>query len=143
MTMKGTYLLSIRVNETVDVKVGALGLIRFPRGRYIYIGSALNSLEPRITRHIRTSRGEHHVTHWHIDYLLIDPAVEIETIHFTEAEGRKECVFASVVADHGTTIKGFGCSDCKCKSHLYKVEDIGFIEKMGLKKWVKVSPQLP
>jgi Uri superfamily endonuclease len=74
---------------------------------------------------------------------LIDPAVEIETIHFTEAEGRKECVFASVVADHGTTIKGFGCSDCKCKSHLYKVEDIGFIEKLGLKKRVKVSPQLP
>jgi len=143
MALKGTYLLSIRVNETIDVKVGALGLIRFSCGRYVYVGSALNSLEPRITRHLKTSRGEHHVTHWHIDYFLREPVVELETIYFTEAKERQECAYASAVADHGTAVKGFGCSDCKCESHLYKVDNCDFMEKMGLKKWAIGSSQLP
>jgi len=135
MTLKGTYVLCIRVKETIDVIVGALGLIQFQSGMYIYIGSALNSLKPRIIRHIETSRGTHNVTHWHIDYLLREPAVRLEAVYFTDATERLECVYASAVAEHGTAVKGFGCSDCRCVSHLYNVHDCGFIEKMGLKKW--------
>ncbi|MFH2111905.1 MAG: GIY-YIG nuclease family protein [Candidatus Bathyarchaeota archaeon] len=143
MALKGTYLLCIRVKETTEIKIGALGLTRFPHGRYVYVGSALNSLEPRINRHIKTSRGEHHVTHWHIDYLLREPATELEAAYFTEAPEKLECEYASAVADHGTAVKGFGCTDCRCVSHLYKVDGCGFIEKMGLRKWARGSPQLP
>ena len=143
MVLRGTYLLCIRVKKTIEVKIGALGHIRFPRGRYIYVGSALNSLEPRINRHIKTSKGEHNITHWHIDYLLREPTAELEAAYFTKAPEKLECEYASAVADHGTAVKGFGCSDCKCESHLIKVDDYNFIEKMDLKKWVRDSPQLP
>lgn len=135
MVLRGTYCLCIYVTADIEVKVGALGLLPFHRGRYIYIGSALNSLAPRINRHKKISRGQHQVTHWHIDYLLREPVVEIESIHYTEAAERKECFLASEVAKHGTAVKGFGCSDCKCESHLYGVDDCGFVEKLGLKKW--------
>ena len=143
MAIKGTYLLCINIKETIDVKIGALGPTWFTCGRYIYVGSAMNSLEPRLNRHIKTSRGDHHVTHWHIDYLLREPAVELEAIYYKEASEKLECVYASEVAEHGAPVKGFGCSDCKCGSHLYKIDCYGFIEKMGFKKLATGSPQLP
>jgi len=136
-------MLCIHIKEAIEVNVGVLGLKRFPRGRYVYVGSALNSLEPRINRHIKTSRGEHQVTHWHIDYLLREPAAVLETVYVTETHERLECGYASLLGDHGTSVKGFGCSDCRCSSHLYKVDDWEFIEEIGLKKWVRGSPQLP
>ncbi|HUV33458.1 MAG TPA: GIY-YIG nuclease family protein [Candidatus Desulfaltia sp.] len=143
MVLRGTYCLCIGVAADMEVRVGALGLLAFPRGRYVYVGSALNSLEPRIIRHLRTSESAHHVTHWHIDYLLREHVVTLSHVYYTETDQKVECLLASRVAEHGEPVKGFGCSDCKCSSHLYKVDHWGFLEKMDLKKWVKGSPQLP
>ena len=143
MILRGAYCLCISVSLDLEVGVGALGLLTFPRGRYVYVGSALNSLEPRITRHTRTSEGTHHVTHWHIDYLLREHAATLSHVFYAETDQKIECLLASSVAEHGEPVKSFGCSDCKCSSHLYKVDDWSFIEKMGLKKWVRGSPQLP
>lgn len=136
MPVKGTYCLRINVEDVIRIKVGALGDIKFPKGSYIYVGSALNSLIPRLERHLKHSRGEHDVTHWHIDYLLRDPRVSMESIYMNANGEKLECLMAAQVAEHGDPVPRFGCSDCKCVSHLYRVESFGFLEKIGLKKYV-------
>ncbi len=136
MPVKGTYCLCINVEDVIRIKVGALGDIKFPKGSYIYVGSALNSLIPRLERHLKHSRGEHDVTHWHIDYLLKDPRVSMKSIYMNDNGEKRECLMAAQVAEHGVPAPRFGCSDCKCVSHLYRVESFGFLEKIGLKKYV-------
>ncbi len=135
MPIPGTYCLCIENNETKKIKIGALGLHEFKEGRYIYVGSALNSLIPRLERHLKTSRGEHHVTHWHIDYLLREQTVEIDSIYVIESPEHMECSIAEKVSTYGEPVLGFGCSDCKCTSHLYNVKNFDFLGKIGLKKW--------
>ena len=135
MPIKGTYCLCIENNNSQTIKVGALGEIDFSEGKYIYVGSALNSLIPRLERHLKTSRGEHHVTHWHIDYFLRENPVSIVSIYTIETTEHLECDIAEKVSKHGEPIPHFGCSDCRCNSHLFKVDEFKFIEKLGLKKW--------
>ena len=122
--------------------MGALGNITFTEGEYVYVGSALNSLEPRVERHMLTSTGEHDVTHWHIDYLLREPAVSIQMVYVLETDERLECSIAGRISEHGQPVKWFGCSDCGCVSHLYKVEGFEFLDKMGMRR-LRGSPRLP
>jgi Uri superfamily endonuclease len=133
--VKGTYCLCINVEEDIKIRVGALGEINFHTGSYIYVGSALNSLIPRLDRHLKHSRGEHDVTHWHIDYLLREPLVSMDSIYMNDNGEKLECIMAANVAGHGEPVPRFGCSDCRCVSHLYRVGSFGFLEKMGLKKY--------
>jgi len=134
MVEVGSYCLCIRVQRDKRISIGALGFVNFPAGLYIYVGSALSSLLPRISRHLRTSRGEGRVARWHIDYLLRSPGVEIEEIWATNWAVRMECELASEVAARGTPVPHFGAGDCSCLSHLYRVEGSGFLKKLGLKK---------
>ncbi len=134
--VKGTYCLCIVNHETQSIQIGALGEIEFKKGLYVYVGSALNSLIPRLQRHLRMSQGEHHVFHWHIDYLLREKTVEIDSIYIIETGEHLECIIADKVSKHGKAIPRFGCSDCKCSSHLFYIQSFDFMEKMGLKKWV-------
>jgi Uri superfamily endonuclease len=134
VVIRGSYCLCIEAAKERRIKIGALGAIDFPAGRYVYVGSALNSLIPRLGRHLRTARGEGKVAHWHIDYLLREPDVEITAIYATDWTVRMECEIAERVAEHGKPIPRFGCSDCRCSSHLYMVKNFGFIKETGLKK---------
>lgn len=135
MPIKGTYCLCIENHEDQTIEIGALGEIFFGRGTYVYVGSALNSLIPRLKRHQRNSVGKHNVTHWHIDYLLSNNEVELISIYIIESGEQLECRIATRVSRHGEPVPRFGCSDCKCSSHLYKVPDLDFITEIGLKKW--------
>lgn len=55
--MKGTYNLIICQKENINIKVGAIGNdIKFPKGYYVYTGSAMNSLTSRIKRHLRKKK---------------------------------------------------------------------------------------
>jgi Uri superfamily endonuclease len=140
---RGSYCLCIVVERDKLVKIGALGVISFPKGRYVYVGSALNSLIPRLGRHLSTARGEGRVTHWHVDYLLREPSVEIEAIYATDWAVRMECEIAAQVAESGEAVLHFGCSDCGCASHLYKVKSFKFIKETGLKKMDLSTLSLP
>ena len=142
MATKGAYCLCIEIREDIAVEVGALGSITFPKGEYVYVGSALNSLKPRIERHILTSTGDHNIAHWHIDYLLREPAASIQKVYIVETEEKLECIIAREVSEHGQPVRGFGCSDCRCVSHLYKVEGFEFLDKMGMRR-LRGSPRLP
>ena len=134
MVIRGSYCLCIKVCKDSKISVGSLGLTTFPKGYYVYVGSALSSLIPRLTRHIKTSRGEGTVAHWHIDYLLREPHVGIEVIYATGWSVRMECEIATQIALKGEAVPRFGSSDCACHSHLYRVKSFGFIRETGLKK---------
>ena len=135
MPVKGTYCLCIQNHQDKKIKIGALDEIMFEKGNYMYIGSAMNSLLPRLERHLKVSRGEHNITHWHIDYFLRQETVELKAIYTLMTNNRLECIIAEKISQQGELIPNFGCSDCKCSSHLFKVEGFNFIEKYGLKKW--------
>ena len=111
--MNGTYLIIITLPKDTTVMVGKQGLLHFKKGFYVYVGSALNGLDQRIQRHLRTDKK----THWHIDYLL--PITEIVDIFYKENNRKEECSIAQVLERNFTSIPGFGCSDCSCKSHLF------------------------
>ena len=111
--MKGSYALLIELPESKEISVGRLGLIAFPRGFYTYVGSALNGIEPRIGYHLRKNKKPR----WHIDYLL--EKASIKRIVLYETEERLECILAQALSKEFPSIPGFGCSDCKCQSHLY------------------------
>ncbi|WP_405281629.1 DUF123 domain-containing protein [Methanobrevibacter sp.] len=110
--MKGCYCLIIHLNNTKTIKVGRLGKINFKKGYYVYVGSAMNSLESRLKRHL----SEDKKLHWHIDYLL--KKAEITCIIFNENK-KVECELSQFLKTKTDGVKNFGCSDCECESHLY------------------------
>jgi len=109
----GTYVLVMRLDGASSIVVGRLGELSFGAGYYLYVGSALAGLRPRLARHLRSEKRHH----WHIDYLL--DVARIAEIWCIESEERLECQWAEllrhlIIGAH----KGFGASDCRCKSHL-------------------------
>lgn len=115
--MKGTYTLLISVGKDLEIPVGALGKIFFQKGYYAYIGSAMNSLEHRIARHFKTKKKNF----WHIDYLLENKNVSLEKAFYMESKKKLECETAKRFLEKGQAIQKFGCSDCKCKTHLFNI----------------------
>lgn len=119
--MKGTYLLFIKVTESVEITIkGKSSLLS--AGYYIYIGSAFGAggLSSRLHRHLRKIKKKH----WHID--------QITTSKFSEIIGlgvllkqRVECELSEIIGDIEKTvpINGFGNSDCekKCISHFFRI----------------------
>jgi len=131
--LKGAYCLIISVSSDVRLKIGALGVRTFPKGTYIYIGSALNSLEARIKRHMKTNLGFDTKIHWHIDYLLRNSEARIREVWYKETDYREECLIAEAISTHGSPVTGFGCTDCQCASHLFKVGETTFLKALGLR----------
>ncbi len=126
--MKGSYVILIRLYTEKKLKIGKLGMISFKKGLYAYVGSALNSLEGRISRHLISEKRKH----WHVDYLIEN--ADIENVFYIESDQRKECEIANKLSDNDS-VKGFGCSDCKCSSHLFFIEKPIDFEKIGMKEW--------
>ncbi|NLE05288.1 MAG: GIY-YIG nuclease family protein [Crenarchaeota archaeon] len=125
LKVKGIYVLVIRLQKDAIIKVGSLGEKKFANGLYMYVGSAQNGLEQRIKRHLKKEKR----IFWHIDYLLENQAASIEKIFTKQGEKNLECQIAQQISKKGNPIINFGCSDCKCKSHLFKIDDDAFIKK--------------
>lgn len=94
--------------------VGKYGVIHFKKGYYVYIGSALNGLDQRIQRHLSQNKK----IHWHIDYFL--PYTKIVHVFYKEGIRKEECKIARLFQKKFMSIPDFGCSDCCCKSHLFR-----------------------
>ena len=113
---KGNYCLIISVKDDANIKIGAKGIMSFKKGFYVYVGSALNSLNKRIERHISKNKKKH----WHADYLLLDENVEICEVVFTYSSKKIECEISNEISKNSDEyVELFGCSDCDCISHLY------------------------
>jgi len=111
--MKGVYCLILRLEKNKDIQVGMKKMF-FLKGYYVYVGSALNNLEKRIERH----KSKEKKMHWHIDYLLGNAKI-VEIVVF-ETDQRVECHLSRKIGQIADgEIAGFGCSDCRCNSHLY------------------------
>lgn len=122
--MKGVYALIIRVEKEAELNVGALGALTFKPGLYVYVGSAQANLEQRVKRHLRKDKR----LFWHIDYLLDNEAAKIVKVLYQDAEKSGECAIADRLSEEGEAVAGFGCSDCRCGSHLFQVGgDYGFL----------------
>lgn len=116
----GIYHLIIRLPRNNMVQVGRLGAFFFPKGFYVYTGSAQVSLGRRVARHISQVKK----LHWHIDYLLQSGI--IVNILTTEGSKNRECVLSNQIAlglGGRVVAEKFGSSDCRCRTHLYFFED--------------------
>jgi sugar fermentation stimulation protein A len=109
-------MLLIEVSQDLDIKIGKLGRISFGKGKYVYIGSAKVGFAKRIKRHLRKEKR----FHWHIDYLLAQGGKVYEV---RVSKDLSECHLAKILREEigAYGIQGFGSSDCKCFSHLYRI----------------------
>ncbi|TWU32388.1 hypothetical protein S225a_17800 [Candidatus Brocadiaceae bacterium S225] len=116
----GIYNLIINLSKKKEIKIGRLGTFVFPKGFYVYTGSAQSGLDKRINRHLSSNKK----FHWHIDYLLSHAKV-IKVVRYV---GRKdECKLNNVTGQRAgavQVVKKFGSSDCNCVTHLYYFENV-------------------
>ena len=122
--MKGVYVLVITVSKDIEVEVGALGKIDFKKGSYAYVGSAQKGLENRVSRHLT---GVRHRNFWHVDYLLDNDFAKVAKVFYKVADKSVECKIAEKLKKKGVPMANFGCSDCTCESHLFKITDYDFL----------------
>lgn len=96
--------------------MGGWGEFSFPRGYYVYVGSALGGIVWRLKCHLRGVRRPH----WHVDYLR--PYCRLVDIWYSFSSQRRECAWAEAVAGLPGVemiVPRFGASDCRCPSHLF------------------------
>ena len=117
--LKGVYLLFLNISRDIKIRVGSLGVISFPAGVYVYVGSAQNSVEARIKRHLKKKK----TLRWHIDYLTSSKNVEPIYAVVLPLSRNYECRIAKILQENDSiSINDFGVSDCRCRSHLYNIK---------------------
>lgn len=111
--MKGAYILIAKLKKDENLEIGSLGRLKFKRGFYAYVGSGMGNLYMRVLRHLKKDKK----LHWHIDYFL--KKAKILGIYFKISNEKEECKIAKTLDKKFSSVKNFGCSDCRCKSHLF------------------------
>lgn len=134
--MRGAYLVLVELDGVKEIQVGKRYRLAFKKGFYGYVGSALASLESRVARHLN-ARGK---LHWHIDYLL--NYATVRTVICAQTNQKKECLIAQALSQKLPSVKGFGCSDCSCPSHLFFSQDLEVLREHVLDtfKQLNLSP---
>ena len=135
----GTYALVLQSETSASAQIGRWGCLDVRPGYYIYVGSALGpgGVLARVSRHCRELKSKH----WHIDYLR--EFTDVVAVWYRHSPNRLEHRWAEEVAKLSGTepVKGFGCSDCSCESHLIysrsEPELAGFAAAVGssVKSW--------
>jgi Uri superfamily endonuclease len=112
---KGIYQLLIHLPKPVVIQIGKKGRFEFPKGYFIYTGSARRGLDARVERHLRKEKKHF----WHIDYLLDHASVK--QVFLFPDNGTDECSLAKRMLrrpEAEVIVPRFGASDCNCQSHL-------------------------
>lgn len=116
----GAYAVILRLERSISVRVGRLGMCRFGAGLYGYAGNAYGpgGLSSRLRRHFK----RHVRRHWHIDYLK--PSAR--PLGAWVFENGQECEITEAMlslANASVPVPGFGASDCRqCLSHLVRFD---------------------
>lgn len=117
MVEAGAYLLILELDKNIVLKLGDKERA-LSSGYYVYVGSAMRNLLNRIKRHQRKTKK----LRWHIDHLT-EKAKTITPILIRSSE-RLECSIADDLAKIAKfRVYNFGCSDCKCETHLFYFSD--------------------
>ena len=112
------YAIYLYINKQEMIQIGKLGTFDFPKGVYIYVGSAKRNIKSRIKRHMQKEKK----LRWHFDYLRrYGTVLNVETFDDSLSECERSQQIKTKV-DGEFLVKGFGSSDCKCISHLIFIE---------------------
>lgn len=115
----GTYVLVLRCTGRKRIRVGKWGQLETNPGYYLYVGSAFGpgGVRARVSRHRRRKKAKR----WHIDYLRAHAG--LQEVWYTHGSERLEHKWARALEQAQATalVEGFGCSDCRCGSHLFYV----------------------
>lgn len=114
----GTYALILQSNESQTTDVGRIGQVSLKAGYYVYVGSAHGpgGVSARVGRHLSRKK----TIHWHIDY--VTTRIPVFFVLYKYSSQRLEHNWSACIAGmRGVEIaaKGFGSSDCRCRTHLY------------------------
>ena len=118
---KGIYQLLIYLPKGASIAIGKKGKFRFPKGYYIYTGSARNGLEKRVERHLKKNKRHF----WHIDYFL--DFASIKTVFLFTNGKFDECALNLKMLEKPKAkiiMPKFGSSDCGCPAHLIFFEEM-------------------
>ncbi len=124
----GTYVLVFNLGEPISNRLGTFC------GRYCYVGSAKGpgGLRARLSRHLRRGKP----LRWHID--LLTNSTSFSAVCVYASAQASECRVARKLSLHYAGHPRFGCSDCRCPTHLFMVQDPPRLEvlmdRMGLRK---------
>lgn len=126
--LPGTYVLVLRAKRNGVLRIGRLGEMPLCPGYYLYVGSALGpgGLRRRLERHLRAEKRPH----WHIDYLRA--ATDVCELWTVADPARRECDWSRAVGrmpGAAIPLPGFGSSDCRCPSHLFRFSSLPLFEE--------------
>lgn len=117
----GTYILLLKSVSESHVVIGKWGKLAVLPGWYLYVGSAFGpgGIRARVSRHCRTEK----TCRWHVDYLR--KVTTLASVWYSHAPERLEHEWAAAVRSMrgAEPVAGFGCSDCRCESHLFFFAD--------------------
>lgn len=123
----GTYTLVLKNDASASIQIGKWGRLELEPGYYLYVGSAFGpgGVLARVSRHCREAKSKR----WHIDYLR--EFASLKTVWYSHAPVRLEHSWAKALegVEEAKLIRGFGCSDCNCKSHLFFVTSEPMLRK--------------
>lgn len=124
----GSYIIIMRLDEERLIEVGRLGVHSFPKGYYLYVGSAKTGLTKRIERHRRKRKHFHR----HMDYLR-NEADALWALPIRSSDDLECDIAAALGRIARQPVPDFGSSDCSCKSHLFAmaedpIRNVSFIE---------------
>ncbi|PIJ61940.1 endonuclease [Mesotoga sp. H07.pep.5.3] len=119
---KGDYIVLLFLREAAEVS-SSKKKWHLESGYYLYVGSAMNSLTERVKRHLLEEKKKH----WHIDFLR--EKAEVLAVLLLPTKTSKEEELSNLISNYCIAVPGFGASDCKTDSNLYRV-GFGCIEKV-------------
>ena len=134
--LSGAYWLALALPRPAHVRIGRLGEALFPRGYYIYTGSAHGpgGVRARLGRHLRGSPHRR----WHIDFLRA-VAAPFAWGWTTSPDPATpwECRWAQALAaapEAFIPLTGFGASDCRsgCPAHLVGFPSLAALQNAAL-----------
>jgi len=114
LTRTGAYVLYFEFPGEIFVSRPQEAWLTSP---LLYVGSAMGGFE-RVNRHLRMAEGRG-TPRWHIDQIL--QQVPPQRIYLVPSRERLECQIAQHLAGRfPVALEGFGSSDCRCPSHLFR-----------------------
>ena len=121
----GTYVLIFQNRKPTIIEVGCWGSLEIEPGFYAYIGSAFGpgGVRARVSRHLRLDKPRR----WHVDYLRECAEPVFVWISYDSEHLEHRWAQSLIDMPGMKPIAGFGCTDCKCLSHLFfSVREPGF-----------------
>ncbi len=116
---KGIYVLILKMEKEESINVGKIGKFTFEKAYYAYVGSAMAGIH-RLKRHLRNLQKRNVKNkYWHIDFII--PYCKFIGYFFSECSKVSiEENLAISLSKNLDYVKGFGASDSRAPSHLFK-----------------------